>query len=187
MEDFLPQTTRGAGTRQGHEANSLVVRGLVIFAVSLAAIIVAAELVLGFLMSGFSHEADDLCALAPPQFKDDAGLFPSPRLQADPSTELVKFKKEELDRLNGYGWVDERAGIAHVPIERAIDILAEKGLPMVSEASAAGKESAAPAPKGASARARNSPRPSRSRSHETFDMSDRESRPVRDRTLGLGM
>jgi len=31
--------------------------------------------------------------------------------------------------LNSYGWVDQKAGIARIPISRAIDIIAAQGLP----------------------------------------------------------
>jgi DNA-binding GntR family transcriptional regulator len=31
--------------------------------------------------------------------------------------------------LHSYGWVDRDAGIVRIPIERAIEILAERGLP----------------------------------------------------------
>jgi hypothetical protein len=31
--------------------------------------------------------------------------------------------------LNTYGWVDQKNGIARIPISRAIDILAQRGLP----------------------------------------------------------
>jgi hypothetical protein len=31
--------------------------------------------------------------------------------------------------LYGYGWVDQKAGIAHIPIQRAIDLVAQSGLP----------------------------------------------------------
>jgi hypothetical protein len=31
--------------------------------------------------------------------------------------------------LYGYGWVDQKAGIAHIPIQRAIDLVAQNGLP----------------------------------------------------------
>jgi hypothetical protein len=39
------------------------------------------------------------------------------------------MKKEDLGRLADYGWIDRTKGIGHIPIDRAIDILAEKGLP----------------------------------------------------------
>jgi hypothetical protein len=40
------------------------------------------------------------------------------------------MKTEDLERLSHYGWVDRAAGIAHIPIDRAIDILAKRGLPV---------------------------------------------------------
>jgi hypothetical protein len=45
-------------------------------------------------------------------------------------------KADELSRLNGYGWVDRAAGIAHIPIERAIEIVAASGLPAPQPATA---------------------------------------------------
>jgi len=38
------------------------------------------------------------------------------------------YRRRELQRLNGYGWVDAQKGIIHVPIDTAIDrFLAEQG------------------------------------------------------------
>ncbi len=31
--------------------------------------------------------------------------------------------------LAGYGWVDRKAGVVRVPIERAMDLVAERGVP----------------------------------------------------------
>jgi hypothetical protein len=38
------------------------------------------------------------------------------------------------DRLTGYHWVDQEAGLVQIPVERAMDLLAERGLPARSEA-----------------------------------------------------
>ncbi len=62
--------------------------------------------------------------------------FPPLGSSPTPTSSSSKLKKEELGRLNGYGWVDKKAGVAHIPIDRAIDILAKTGLPRV-EAKAA--------------------------------------------------
>ena len=43
--------------------------------------------------------------------------------------DLIRFKEQELDQLNHYGWIDKEAGIARIPIDRAMDILARQGLP----------------------------------------------------------
>ena len=44
--------------------------------------------------------------------------------------QLAAFREQALVRLNGYGWVDEEAGRAHIPIGRAIALVAENGLPV---------------------------------------------------------
>jgi hypothetical protein len=54
-------------------------------------------------------------------------LPPGPQLQASPAVALRAFKAGEEARLAGWGWVDRSAGIAHVPIERALDEVAEQG------------------------------------------------------------
>jgi hypothetical protein len=47
-------------------------------------------------------------------------LPPGPRLQAEPERELTDLLAQEDSVLETYGWVDEAAGIARIPVERAI-------------------------------------------------------------------
>jgi hypothetical protein len=61
---------------------------------------------------------------------DPAVTFPAPRLQPDPVADLNKFRAAEENILNSYGWVDQKAGTVHIPIEKAIDIVAQQGLPV---------------------------------------------------------
>jgi hypothetical protein len=44
-------------------------------------------------------------------------------------TRLDRWRAEHSARLNGYGWTDRSKGIAHVPIERALEAVANGGLP----------------------------------------------------------
>lgn len=37
------------------------------------------------------------------------------------------------ERLQSYGWVDQDAGVVHIPIDRAIDLVIERGLPTREE------------------------------------------------------
>ena len=55
--------------------------------------------------------------------------FPQPRLQPDPVADFNRFRAGEDQILNSYGWTNQSAGIAHIPIEQAIDIIARRGLP----------------------------------------------------------
>ena len=55
--------------------------------------------------------------------------FPQPRLQDNERAETNAFRYSEQEELNSYGWVDKNAGIAHIPIEQAMQSIAQKGLP----------------------------------------------------------
>ncbi|MBB3230943.1 hypothetical protein [Halomonas stenophila] len=54
---------------------------------------------------------------------------PAPRLQAIPQRDLAAFEARMTRELTHYGWVDREAGIVRLPIERAMALLVERGLP----------------------------------------------------------
>jgi hypothetical protein len=54
---------------------------------------------------------------------------PEPRLQNSPFDDLKRLQAEEEKALSSYGWVDRKAGIARIPIERALEIASQGGLP----------------------------------------------------------
>jgi hypothetical protein len=56
--------------------------------------------------------------------------FPSPRLEDDERGQLNSILTREQDRLYTYGWIDQKAGTMHIPIERAMDLLVQRGLPV---------------------------------------------------------
>src|ERR1700733_9253408 len=56
-------------------------------------------------------------------------LPPEPRLQAEPKIELKDLRADEEAILSSYGWIDPNKGIVRIPIDQAIDIVAQKGLP----------------------------------------------------------
>lgn len=60
--------------------------------------------------------------------------FPAPQLEINERTELNAERLREEDTLSTYGWVDQQQGIVRIPIDRAIDILAQRGLPVRSQA-----------------------------------------------------
>jgi hypothetical protein len=53
---------------------------------------------------------------------------PAPRLQVDPKADLDRLRAEERERLSTYGWADRERRIARIPVERAMELLAERGL-----------------------------------------------------------
>jgi hypothetical protein len=54
---------------------------------------------------------------------------PAPRLQVDETADRAAIEGAAEARLEGYGWTDRAAGRAHIPIERAMALLAERGWP----------------------------------------------------------
>ena len=56
-------------------------------------------------------------------------LPPEPRLQDNAVEDLRRMRAAEDRILNGYGWVDRKKGVVRIPIDRAMDLLAQRGLP----------------------------------------------------------
>jgi len=48
---------------------------------------------------------------------------PAPRLQADPAVDLAAERAQQRQRLESYRWLDRDAGIAQIPVERAMALL----------------------------------------------------------------
>ncbi|MFZ0618779.1 MAG: hypothetical protein WBS18_07635 [Candidatus Acidiferrales bacterium] len=78
---------------------------------------------------------------------DNRPLPPGPRLQAEPLKNLDDYCSAEANVLDSYGWVDQSVGTVRIPIDRAMDVLIDRGLPTRSaaEISAAAAASELPA------------------------------------------
>lgn len=66
------------------------------------------------------------------QFAQLANRFPTPRLQTDDGYQEISdmHAKEDL-LLENYSYVDRSKGTVRIPIERAMQLIAERGLPVV--------------------------------------------------------
>ncbi len=82
----------------------------------------------------------------PAEYKTDAASadyekylqknFPEPQLETNERTELNKIRLREEDILSTYDYVDKGAGTVRIPIDRAMDLLAQRGLPTRTETTA---------------------------------------------------
>jgi hypothetical protein len=63
-------------------------------------------------------------------------LPPNPRLEIAPVQELQQIRDAEQKALDSYGWVDRKNGVVRIPVSRAIDLLAQRGLPSRASAPA---------------------------------------------------
>ena len=95
-------------------------------------------------MRGF-YAAQAEAAAPPPSPVVEANerrLPPGPQLQRDPEAELEEMRHEMSERLSGYGWIDEGAGVAHIPIDQAMDLLVERAGAAEEAATESGAETA---------------------------------------------
>ena len=56
-------------------------------------------------------------------------LPPEPRLQTNPRQDLADLRRREDAILSTYGWVDKNAGVVRIPIDEAMKLTLERGLP----------------------------------------------------------
>jgi hypothetical protein len=69
------------------------------------------------------------------EFAQLASRFPSPRLQTDDGyQEITDIHAKEDLLLENYSWADQSKGTVRIPIERAMELIAERGLPVAPEA-----------------------------------------------------
>ncbi len=114
----------------GHEETDADIGPLVKFAIFLAVLtLVTAALTVGFYKYLDSREQAEKTPRFPLAQGVERPLPAPPRLQAYPFDDLKAFRREEARLLEHYSWIDKNAGTVRIPVSRAIELLAEKGLP----------------------------------------------------------
>lgn len=64
----------------------------------------------------------------------DVQQFAEPRLETNERLEINDFRLHEEQTLHSYGWVNQSAGQMHIPIDRAMELIAQRGLPTTPQA-----------------------------------------------------
>lgn len=114
-------------------------------------------LVIYFLMFGMYRFLDSyakehqppLSPMATPQADtrtvthEDTQSFPQPRLEEDERTQLRRFIEDQYRKLATYDWVDKDKGTVRIPIDRAMELIVERGLPVRPEGASSVRKSAA--------------------------------------------
>ena len=54
---------------------------------------------------------------------------PTPNLQRQPFKDIYLLRQGETEKLTSYGWVDKGDGITHIPIDRAMEVMLQRGFP----------------------------------------------------------
>jgi hypothetical protein len=117
-----------------HERSDVSVFPILVFGLGLLVAAVVVYLLVWWLFDAFATRAARLGQPLPPMAARATGepVPPEPRLQVSPAQDLREMRASEDARLNTYGWADQTAGVVHIPVEQAMQILAQRGLPVDS-------------------------------------------------------
>ncbi|HEX4347438.1 MAG TPA: hypothetical protein VHZ73_07685 [Vicinamibacterales bacterium] len=109
-------------------------RAVALFAMGLTAVGLVVYLAVWGLF-GFlnGREAANNSREYPLAAEQEQRLPPEPRLQTNPRGDLRELRDQEDDLLTKYRWVDKSAGVVRVPIDRAMQLTLERGLPARKE------------------------------------------------------
>ena len=131
----------------GHEETDAEIGPLVRSAIFLTLLtLVIAALTVGFYKYLDAREQREKAPRYPLAAGVTRPLPPLPRLQTYSFDDVKGLRREEAKLLDHYGWVDKNAGTVRIPVSRAIELLANRGLPHRAAAPAAPAAPVAPAP-----------------------------------------
>jgi hypothetical protein len=114
------------GVQPGYETRDASIGGLLVFGAGLFGTLVLV-FVAAFITFRYFAKSQSLGPPASP-FADIRTIPPQPRLQVQPRMDLRQLRQQEDNLLSSYGWVDPKAGIIRMPIDRAMDRLLERGV-----------------------------------------------------------
>ena len=131
----------------GHEPNVVSARGVAGFLIGLAAGGLAVSIVVWGVFQLLKQDAKSEDRPLPPSVaRQLARIPPAPRLEDRPLAPRAQLNAWENAILTSYGWVDPKAGTVRIPIDRAMDLLVQRGLPATAMAPAGSPASGAAAP-----------------------------------------
>ncbi|HYQ92703.1 MAG TPA: hypothetical protein VES89_11680 [Candidatus Competibacteraceae bacterium] len=123
----MAETTQLSHTAPtGHEPEGVSVKRILAIAAGLIAVIMLSATAIWGMLRLRGQPATSLSKTAPPVQPVNT---PPPRLQISPTLDLEDLLARQRQRLNRYGWADRQQGIVHIPIERAMELLVQRGYP----------------------------------------------------------
>ena len=114
-----------------HERVDVNIRGLSLFVVALIIGAVIIHAVIWALLKGLQTAAGHHEPYERAASRTSANTR-YPVLQVAPARDMQAFRFREEAALNSYGWVDPTSGVVRIPIDRAMELLVERGLPQTA-------------------------------------------------------
>jgi len=129
----------------GYEVRDANVHALLQFAFWMAVVLAVTMVAMKYTFD-FLKKAEPLGATSSPLVQAGARVIPpAPVLQVHPHQELEDYCAVQQAAVTSYGWVNKESGVARIPIDRAMDLVLERGLPARSASEVPGAPGVAPA------------------------------------------
>lgn len=124
------------------EGDGVNYRGIVVFVGILVVTTVVCELIVVGMYKMFDSQSRQNAVARAPLSAPAGTLPPPPNLLLDEPANLKTFREKEALDLETYGWQDKNAGFVRLPIDRAKELVLERGLPVRGAATPAAAEPA---------------------------------------------
>jgi hypothetical protein len=114
-----------------HEESDVNIRAIFGFGLGLLVVGIIVHVAVFLLFQYFSgrQEAANSVRQYPLAAGQENRLPPEPRLQINPRQDLLDLRAQEDQLLSGYSWVDRNAGVVRIPIDSAMKLVLQRGLP----------------------------------------------------------
>ncbi|MFV9506330.1 MAG: c-type cytochrome [Oscillochloridaceae bacterium umkhey_bin13] len=112
----------------GYELSDWRWKPVLVLTLSTFAIMALAYVVILVMVFATGGSVGDASHTLAPTDSAQSQVPPEPRLEQNPNVDGDRLVTEATTRLSSYGWEDQRAGVAHIPIERAMELLLVQGV-----------------------------------------------------------
>jgi hypothetical protein len=124
MADSRKSVPSGHAEVYDRELNLRTILG---FCAGVVGVTIVALLVMWWMSDSFKRQEQAKDAAPSPLAEAQLDpIPPGPRLQPTPPRDMDELRVRDREALTTYGWVDKPSGIAHIPVDRAIQILADQ-------------------------------------------------------------
>ncbi len=133
MSDPHPQSGERSPAG-GYEKSDLTVKSAATIAIVLTLLVAAVLFLILWMLGFFAARLPAPSAPAPAKSAAVRSGPQEPPLQVDAIRDLRSLRAAEDALATSYGWVNRETGTVRIPVDRAMDLLAERGLPAPPEA-----------------------------------------------------
>jgi hypothetical protein len=111
-----------------YELSDASTRGVWLFAIGMVVTLALTFLGVAALLGWFSDHPQSTVLASRTSGQGTAP--PGPVLQSSPREDLITYQQGEHHLLDSYGWTDPSKTSPHIPITRAMELLAQRGIPL---------------------------------------------------------